>query len=84
MMLLIRLKPEYYNILYKKYNINVEQSLSDYKKHNTNNNTKSLIIFFINTPPNIKISIHINWIIKSILTNIMEVKKLNVNYLHII
>ena len=35
MMLLIRLKPEYYNILYKKYNINVEQSLSDYKKHNT-------------------------------------------------
>ena len=37
-----------------------------YKKHNTNNNTKSLIIFFINTPPNIKISIHINFSLRLI------------------
>ena len=33
---------------------------------NTNNNTKSLIIFFINTPPNIKISIHINFSLRLI------------------
>ena len=53
---------------------NIDQGYSENRRgysencedNNTNNNTKSLIIFFINTPPNIKISIHINFSLRLI------------------